>query len=42
LEDQSIIDEEDFEEKTEEISLQQCLLEKYDKEDLASTMQKAP
>ena len=42
LEAQSIIDEKVFEEETKDISYQQCLLEKFDKEDLSSTMQKAP
>jgi len=42
IEEQSTIDEKTYEEETKDISYQQCLLEKYDKEDLASTMQKAP
>jgi hypothetical protein len=42
LKTQAIIDERAFEEETKDISYQQCLLEKYDKEDLSSTMQKAP
>ena len=42
IEEQASIDEKVFEEETNDISFQQCLLEKYDKEDLDSTMQKAP
>ena len=42
LEVQSNIDEKVFEEETKDLIYQQCLLEKYDEDDLASTKQKAP